>query len=277
MIALLLALATASTWEQVERLRNDADDVEASMVERAEVQGFAARLVAWAAQNSVPPDLEERCLALSLTCERGDRELFVHSQERSGRGLLVLRLGHRPPPLVLVAPHGWYDLNTGRMAADWFDDGYARALVINTAHRYGGTEGPRQREFDVAHRVDSLFQALALGVADGLADPLVVELHGFSERHGDFSAVVSDGEALQPDRVAESVAQAVEATVGGEARRGRHVPLLAATQNAQGRALSGWSRFVHLELSRDARTTLRSDDDVAKALGERLAALAEAP
>lgn len=271
------AMAVAGTWEQVEQARNDAANVQAPIAERADLQVFFSRVVAYAGANRLPPDLDARCEALSLVCDRGDRVLYVHGAVSSGRGLVAVRLGRRVPPLVLVSPHGWFDLNTGRMASDWFDDGFARVLVINTAHRYGGTEGERRDDADVAHRIDTAFQAMVLGASDAVPDPLVVEVHGFSERHGDFTSVVSDGETLQPDRIVRSVADAVSATLGGEVHTGVEVPLLAATRNAQGRALSGRARFVHLELSRDARGVLRSDSTAAKALGERLVALAESP
>ena len=277
MMWLWLSMASAGTWEVVESVRDDAADVTAPMAERATLQAFFTRVTAYAAANSVPPDLDARCLELDLTCTRGDRVLYVHGGVNTGRGLFAVRLGRKTAPLVVAAPHGWFDLNTGRMASDWFDDGYARVLVINTAHRYGGTEGERRDDADVAHSPDTAFQSMVLGASDGLSDPLVVQVHGFSERHGDFSAVVSDGETLQPNTLVSDVADAVAAAVGGDVRRGYEVPLLAATQNAQGRAVSGRGRFVHIELSRDSRYALRGDDVVAKRLGERLADLAESP
>ena len=96
-----------------------------------------------------------------------------------------------------------------------------------------------------------------------------------SKRHGEFSAVISDGETLQPDVMVDRVSSAVVAVLGGEVRKGTEVPLLAATRNAQGRAVSGQSRFIHLELSRDSRATLREDDAAATALIERIVDVAE--
>ncbi len=275
MIALLVTLAHAGTWEQVEAVRDDAAMVGATITERAHLQAFLTRVVGYAGTGRVPSDFDERCDALKLVCQRGDRVVTLHGAVNSGLGLVAVRLGPHVPPLALVAPHGWFDLNTGRIVSDWFDEGHARVLIINTAHRYGGTEGERRRDADVAHRVDTAFQAMTIGATDGMSDALVVQVHGFSKRHGEFSAVTSDGETLQPDVMVERMSSAVVAVLGGEVRKGTDVPLLAATRNSQGRAVSGRSRFIHLELSRDSRVILREDEAAATALIERIVDVAE--
>ncbi|MCC6556180.1 MAG: hypothetical protein IT372_24735, partial [Polyangiaceae bacterium] len=63
--------------------------------------------------------------------------LLSEGPERRGAGALVLRVGEAAPVLV-EAPHTFFDQGTLQMAASTYAAQRARALLINTAHRYGG-------------------------------------------------------------------------------------------------------------------------------------------
>jgi hypothetical protein len=72
-------------------------------------------------------------------------------EQRRGAGAYIVRPGPRPddaPEIVLQAPHAYFDLGTGNLAAALFfgeeGRGRARALFTNTAHRYMGMGRPTQ-------------------------------------------------------------------------------------------------------------------------------------
>lgn len=278
MIAAALALALAAqagTWEVVQAARDDTAAVDADAPTRIAAHALAADLVRAAVHGEEPPDLDARAAALSLGVHREEGVVVVHGTPGHGWGALAVRLGRRVDDLVLVAPHAWHDLGTGELVGAWFDDGFGRVAVFNTVHRYRGPDEPAgDEDADVAHRPHAVFHALSVGAADGLVDPLVVQVHGFSPRRGEFGAVVADGGALQPGGLADAFADAIRPHVEGPIGWGDEIWRLAATKNVQGHALSGRARFVHLELSRDTRRAWRRDPIRRAAAGTAMARLA---
>jgi hypothetical protein len=61
----------------------------------------------------------------------------------------------------------------------------------------------------------------------------------------------------------------------GGVATGAEVPDLAARSNVQSQALSGQARFLHIELSLDARAALLSDPALTAEFGRALVRIAE--
>lgn len=288
-LSLLLAgpvpARAAGLWEAVEALRADQGEVAGSPERRAAVRSLMTEIVRSAATGVLPRDIVPRASQVGLRVARHEDLVIVFSPSSRADGFYAIRTGAGIPDLVLQAPHAWYDLNTGRLAVHLFEAGHGRVLCTNTAHRYRGAspeglEDPTHA--DVAHRPDSVFQAATLGVVEGLADPLVVQLHGFGSDHRGLAAVVSSGSVLQDPRWVEQATRGLrtllenDAPEGGSGvRTGTHVPELAGTTNAQGNALTGRARFLHVELSLPVRRQLLSDASGRSALGDLLDRIAE--
>ncbi|WP_437565644.1 hypothetical protein [Sorangium sp. So ce542] len=71
------------------------------------------------------------------------RDLWVLSEDdsrRRGAAAVVLRTG-AAAPLIVEAPHTFFDQGTLPIALAIFEAQRARALIVNTSHRYGG--GPK--------------------------------------------------------------------------------------------------------------------------------------
>src|SRR5262249_40517025 len=114
-----------------------------------------------------PPD------GFALEHVGGESTLWVleeRADRRRGAGAGVLRVGEASG-FIVEAPHTFFDMGTLPVAVDAFDVGRARALVVNTVHRYRyrpaereaetgeGSEAPEVVESDVAHAPVSFFLA----------------------------------------------------------------------------------------------------------------------
>ena len=144
----------------------------------------------------------------------------------------------------------FYDQGTADLGLTLFRRSRARALQINTVHRYGG----RKREAasdapDVAHRDDTLFHAATRGLCSALGKATVVQIHGFARaRHGelgDADIVVSAGTrtGLADRRIAACVGRLERVLRAGAAVAfdGRRVRSLGGTRNVQGRFVNAYT------------------------------------
>lgn len=255
-------------WEQAELWRSDGAPLSVPAGERLAAQGLFNELLAGAAADILPVDFERRAAELGLEVQFQPGAVVLHGEG----GVFAVRLGDPEiPPLILQAPHAWYDFKTGRISSALFDAGVSRALFLNGGQRYGGVEGQDAR-FDVAHRHDTLFQAATLGASQGLIDPLVVQLHGYGPKTSSAAAVVSRGGALEPLSVQERAIVDLGRLFAklGPVHAGEDEPLLAARANAQSHVLAGRARFLHLELGKQARRDLADDPEVLAAFGQLL-------
>jgi hypothetical protein len=234
---------------------------------------------------------------------RGSPRIIV-IEDDAGGGLFAWRCGPASP-LLVQAPHTLYDEDTEALSLQMFVGTDARGLMWNTVHRYRATPAERPQDrlhpADVAHQPASLFQTWTLVATTVFPDSRVLQLHGFAgTTDGDgpaaeadvslatgavtttedaprYTAILSSGFAhLPPTRAASLVSAHLGALGRGVRVFGVDTELLGATTNAQARALVGGEgrRFLHLELSRDARTWLLGAPDRPAALAR---ALAEAP
>ena len=261
---MFLGMLLAGSWDTAKELRDDDAPTYTLPAQRESVRQLIADLVSGAIQ---PESVTAQHATLTVQVEE-DRVLL------HGGGVFIAIRRQATDPLVLQAPHAFYDARTGRIASQLFDEGVGQVLMVNTVHRYRGDRGAEHEPADVAHSSSSTFQAATLGAAQGLGDGLVVQLHGFADREAypSLAAVVSSGSALQPPGLLDEAQRALG--VLGEVMTGDQMPDLAGTKNVQGRALSGTARFLHLELSAKTRTELAEQSERRQELGRILTELA---
>ena len=287
-LSLLLALIPAAAlgaagfdlWRAVETNRDDQAQVIIDYERGAQVRARFSTLMAHATRDLALPGGTTELETVQLQVEQQGDTLITWGRAHSADGLYAIRVGADIAPLILQAPHSWYDLNTGRIAALLFQEGLGRAVCFNTAHRYRGAGAllrSNVEDADVAHRTSTVFQAATLGMVDSLTDPLVVQLHGFGADHGEHAAVIAAGRALQPQHWLELAVTHLSPVLApyGDVVSCASVPDLCATTNVQSQALAGRSRFLHIELSYAARKDLLTNTSARQALAQALRALAE--
>ncbi len=232
------------------------------------------------------PELAARAQELGFQMDTwrvgGERFVVLGEEGTDGRGLLILRFGGADSPLFLQAPHAFHDEDTGTLATILMASSSFRALQLNTRHRYaqGRTdEGGGQAITDLAHRDDSWFHALTLGLLDGHERPLLVQIHGFGRQTVEDTAidmVLSGGLRPRPE-----VLQTFVSSLTGEARVAVYpedIDVLGAMTNRQGRAVAAHpgGTFLHVEMSPEMRGQLMETPASRQALIEGLRAAVEA-
>ncbi|WP_441285676.1 hypothetical protein ACSRUE_24345 [Sorangium sp. KYC3313] len=135
--------------EEITPLRKGGRHLIAEPPDDAEEVTYAAWIAAagLAAQNRQPPPAAPPGFALRAV--RG-RDLWVLSEDgtrRRGAAAVVLRVG-AAVPLIVEAPHTFFDRGTLPVALAIFEAQRARALIVNTSHRYGGGPNPRNASVD---------------------------------------------------------------------------------------------------------------------------------
>lgn len=251
----------ASTWERVASVRAGEGFALPDVQQRAALAELVADLATAAPRGELPARLGPRATELGLQLSIQEDRVWLHEDPEAptGLGLLALRLGPLPSEVVLQAPHPFYDLGTGEIVATMFDEGGVRAAVIATVHRKAAPAS------DMSHSPTSGFQALTLALGDALVEPVVVQLHGFSDQTSASDVVLSEGSSrwwrLEEVGLRLSTALSVQ-----DLRLGTEVPELAARYNVQGLALADRSRFLHIELDRALRDQLRESDTLRASL-----------
>ena len=198
----------------------------------------------------------------------------------TGQALVAVRMVEAAP-LLLGVPHPNYELGTLSEGVDLMRELKARAMVVSGTHRCAnaaaspcdgatdvcsGNDEEAFRESDMAHVVDSVFQAAHEVLVEAYPDAWVVSLHGMEED----GIGLSDGtlESLDGDAAVVQLHQALTAAFPDEQVTscnefdGAVVELRYCGEfNAQGRLSNGSSwpceldppgssgRFVHLEQS----------------------------
>jgi hypothetical protein len=201
----------------------------------------------------------------------------VHEQRR-GAGAVVLRPGAASPVLV-EAPHTFFDVGTLPIALAAFDAGRCRALLINTVHRYASRRGDVDTGSDdddggvvsdVAHAPSSFFLA-AHRVLLGSAPPLrTVQLHGFADDKAPGADLILS--ASGTGGPVDAVATRLREVLGEGVRRyPQDVRILGGTKNVQAAASrEAAAPFLHVEMSRSLRDRLVNDADLRRRVGAAL-------
>jgi hypothetical protein len=201
--------------------------------------------------------------------------VLTEDEERRGDGIYFIRRGPARPVLVEV-PHSFFDLQTLPVGRALFDALEARALLVNTVHRYRGagfepeTVPPEGSPADVAHAPDSAFHAVHEGLIDAVPEAVVLAVHGFAPEPGDPDVIIS---AAGTEGDARACRDALDAafepwSVG---LYGADVERLGGKTGAQARHLrERRGRMIHIELSRPVRKHLASHSKGRRAFARAL-------
>jgi hypothetical protein len=210
-----------------------------------------------------------------------------------GAGAYIIRVGgsrETGPTILLEAPHNFYDVGTGRIAADLFfakrEGARPRGLFTNTIHRYQLAPGDKRKRknnpADVAHQPSHSFTIATLAFAKTAGAVRVIQLHGFGAREedddgdgdpGSIAVVVSAGDASGSSKTSTAIADALVRVLGSDVKRfPEQTKELGATTNAQGKLLRGQpaATFVHVEMSADVRKRLATDAPLREQLAAAL-------
>lgn len=184
-------------------------------------------------------------------------------EKRQGRGAYVIRKGGASS-FIVQAPHTFYDEGTFPIACDLFNRTKARALFINTVHRYKGAPETANKEHpaDMAHAPITIFQAGTEGAIDVLGKSTqVIQVHGFADRKLGARAVVSVGEKKPGNALVGKVAKAVEEVTGPKILKyPEDTKELGATTNVQGAIIRrAGGKFLHIEMDDGLRGQLVKD------------------
>ncbi|WP_437963610.1 hypothetical protein WMF04_28230 [Sorangium sp. So ce260] len=130
--------------EQIAPLRKGGRHMIAEPPDDAEEETYVGWVAAagLAAQTRQPPPAAAPP-GFTLRVVPG-RDLWVLSEDgsrRRGAAAVVLRVG-TARPLIVEAPHTFFDRGTLPVALAVFEAQQARALIVNTSHRYGGRPKP---------------------------------------------------------------------------------------------------------------------------------------
>ena len=187
---------------------------------------------------------------------------------RRGAGAIALRIG-RAAPVLVEAPHTFFDMGTLPVALDAFDAGRCRALLINTVHRYASgrqeaevPEGEEDRGdalSDVAHAASSFFLAAHRSLLTAEPGAWTVQLHGFADDRAPSVEVILSA-SVTPAPLAPVAARA-RAVLGDTIRRyPDEIRILGALTNVEAAASrDAAAPFLHVEMSRSLRDRLTAD------------------
>lgn len=184
-----------------------------------------------------------------------------------GRGFFAARL-EGGAPLLIQAPHQYFDLRTGTLARQLFWESGAMAAAWNTTHRY------ESDDTDLVHIADSYFHALSRAFADVHPEGRILQLHGYSRAKRDSragreaQAILSDGTSYPPKALAQLTACLSDRLDIRALLYPRDVRELGATTNTLAADLRrrNFDGFVHLELDADLRKRLIRDADARHTL-----------
>ena len=273
-----------------------------SPIELNEAQASARTLFAeLSGERALTPQLNARHVAphfeMTATELGGARAVAVHEQleHRGGGGVYIFRLGPLSRERIVQVPHSFFDVGTLEIGLAVADAASARAVFVNTVHRYQGRiqkapadsdgessdEKPRPEDApaDLAHQDRTFFQTFTMAALEVLPRLQVIQVHGFADASlpecTNALVVVSPGIAGCGAAEAASVAERLGALLGRDRvlLYPRDTRRLGGTTNAQGRAISTveGASFLHIEISRTLRESLLRDASLRRAFADAVA------
>ncbi|MEY4547181.1 MAG: hypothetical protein RL685_3376 [Pseudomonadota bacterium] len=202
--------------------------------------------------------------------------LAEERHQRRGAGVLALRAG-ATQPWVIEVPHSFFDEGTLEVGLNAFVLTNARALLVNTVHRYRSrasapADGADTSDddddsvsSDVAHAESSFFLTAHTALVDSLGDVGVVQLHGYGDASAPKADVVISAAGSRADPV--PAAKALERALGLRvAVYPKQIRKLGGTKNVQARySISVGRPFLHVEMSRSLRKELTAEPERLRA------------
>lgn len=247
---------------------------ETSEIEKAR-RLFSAALEADAADfDDLRTRWETEGMELVRVDDGGERFWVLREgeEEKFGRGIAVIRRSDSVP-LMLQAPHSFFDLDTDEIALSLFLTSGCRVCFWNSVHR---------RVADLADEENSMLNALTAAFAERYPHGRTVQLHGFYDdprqpRFGrPVGLIISQG-TDEPTSEFLMLAHAVrrECVPFETAVYPVDVRQLGGTLNQQRAVLlaEGNENFLHLEMSRSFRSAVLEDGDLRRRLGSVLSNL----
>ena len=228
------------------------------------VEAVARAAIAGAPPSAAPPP--------GFALERiGDLWLLAEAPDaRRGAGAIAIRAG-AAAPVIIEAPHTFFDVGTLPVAIDAFDAGRGRALLINTVHRFiagrgegGDDEGGNGAISDVAHASASFFLAGHRALLAAQPAAWTVQLHGFgNDRAPGVDVILSASVTAAP---LDEVAARARVVLGDSVRRyPDEIHVLGALTNVEAAASrDAGAPFLHVEMSRALRDRLGDDPDLRR-------------
>ena len=205
-----------------------------------------------------------------LELDNSVRLLAEVQDQKRGAGVVVLRRG-AAQSWVIEVPHSFFDEGTLEIGLNAFAWSQARALIVNTVHRYrsrssdapegADSDDDEAAASDVAHAEASFFLTTHAACVDGLGDVGVVQLHGFSDASAPSADLVLSAAGSNADPV--PVERALERALGIRvAVYPTEIRKLGGTKNQQARySIKAARPFLHVEMSRSLRKRLNNDPD----------------
>lgn len=218
-----------------------------------------------------PGGADDELRSLGFTVERGVDErtgrpyAVVASEPNAERGwgLYAVDLS-RPARVAVQVPHPANDLRTDEVGVDLFRRVPGAVLVVAGTHRRVANGAG-----DVAHRVDSMFHAVAERHSRDRVPQ--VQLHGFDDDSlPSFDLVLSPGAAGQ-DALLEEVADGLDGRLRVCRAWARDCGDLEGRRNRQGGvAAEHGAFFAHVEINRAVRDSPEEREEVVRVLAEAL-------
>jgi hypothetical protein len=194
-----------------------------------------------------------------------------------GRGIFLFRPSAATPRLLQM-PHRFHDVKTGEIGFRLMLQGGFKAAAWNSVHRNARGGDSDRGGADLAHNGDNYFTLLAEVAALLSSESRVVQIHGFdaagrkTEAGRRAQLIISDG-TRHPKHDARALAACLATRFDPRTRLFPYdVDELGATTNLIGARLReyGHRGFIHMELSRDVREALLSDEELMAQLGNCL-------
>lgn len=221
--------------------------------------------------------------------EIGDVRLWLVSEPADGvrgSGAYLIRLGPAQP-LLLSAPHSFFDQGTGDIALALLLEPSvepARALFVNTVHRYRQSDG---RKIDLDHNPADSANVHDHPLASTTRRALehqsltLIQLHGYGREPGtdDPMVILSSGRSRSSTyvrNVTRSLRRDLPEFEFGIF--GVDVDRLGGTKNIQAQAARDLGRcFVHVELARELRDRLLVEPPLRERLARALLVVPKEP
>jgi hypothetical protein len=253
-----------------------------SEAELAAFGEWAGRLFAGALTDTLPEHAAPGGF-VGRVADGGRVWLIAESPDKKrGAGFYVFRPGNARP-LLIEAPHTFYDRGTLELGLLAFERLDARALAINTVHRSSGKTAEERAQdaesgdspSDLSHAKRSFFSTFHGALIEAEPELAVVQIHGFRDERAQGTDVIVSASGTRGN--ARGVAAALREVVPGRVRLfPDEIDILGGTQNAQA-AISRErkSGFVHLEISGTLRGRLKDDEALAARFVDALGLAAE--
>lgn len=191
-----------------------------------------------------------------ITLEADNKKLFS-----IGQAVIKKQQDFSLAPLMLQAPHQFYDIHTGEIADALFNDDKYQIKILNSSQRYSS------KNADLAHQELSIFSAFAEVFTQLNSQAKIIQLHGFSAKKrktnsGKYADIIISNGTEYPDNYLREL-QVCHRDVLGLVTRiyGYDIFELGATTNKIGKRLNKKQagQFIHIELSKESRNNFNDD------------------